>query len=74
MMKTLTESLKLIQEHIDLQMYGHAWDKCQEVIDAVNSQNSSPVWQGLDAKEIASIPINEYTVQTVEKILKEKNT
>jgi hypothetical protein len=40
MMKTLIESLKLIQEHIDLQMYGHAWDECQEVIDAVNSQNS----------------------------------
>jgi hypothetical protein len=46
----------------------------QKFDDAVNTQNSSPVWQGLDAKEIASIPLNEYTVQTVEKMLKEKNT
>jgi hypothetical protein len=38
MMKTLTESLKLIQEHIDLQMYGHAWDECQQVIEAVDAQ------------------------------------
>lgn len=30
-------------------------------------------WQGLTAKEIASITLNEYTVQTVERILKEKN-
>ena len=33
----------------------------------------APSWQGLTAKEIASIPLNEYTVQTVERILKEKN-
>ena len=31
-------------------------------------------WQGLTADEIASIPLDEHTVQTVEKILKEKNT
>lgn len=31
-------------------------------------------WQGLSAKEIASIPLDEHTVQTVEKILKRKNT
>jgi hypothetical protein len=31
-------------------------------------------WQGLTAKEIASIPLDEHTVQTVEKILKRKNT
>ena len=30
-------------------------------------------WQGLTAQEIASIPLNEYTVQTVERMLKEKN-
>jgi hypothetical protein len=36
--------------------------------------NPAPSWQGLTAKEIASIPLNEYTVQTVERILKEKNT
>lgn len=35
---------------------------------------SAPSWQGLTAKEIASIPLNEYTVQTVERMLKEKNT
>jgi flagellar biosynthesis/type III secretory pathway protein FliH len=29
------ETLKTIQEHIDLQMYGHAWDKCQELIEAL---------------------------------------
>lgn len=34
----------------------------------------APSWQGLTAKEIASIPLNEYTVQTVERMLKEKNT
>ena len=33
----------------------------------------APLWQGLTAKEIALIPLNEYTVQTVERILKEKN-
>lgn len=31
-------------------------------------------WVGLTAKQIASIPINEYTVQTAEKLLKENNT
>ena len=33
----------------------------------------APSWQGLTAQEIASIPLNEYTVQTVERMLKEKN-
>jgi hypothetical protein len=31
-------------------------------------------WQGLTAKEIASIPLDEYALQKAEKILKEKNT
>ena len=30
-------------------------------------------WVGLTAEEIASIPLNEYVLQTVEKLLKEKN-
>jgi hypothetical protein len=30
-------------------------------------------WQGLTAKEIASIPLDEYALQTAEKLLKEKN-
>ena len=30
-------------------------------------------WQGLTAKEITSIPLDEYALQKVEKILKEKN-
>ena len=37
-------------------------------------EHPAPSWQGLTAKEIASIPLNEYTVQTVERMLKEKNT
>ena len=28
------DDLKLIQEHIDMQQYNHAWDKCQELIEA----------------------------------------
>lgn len=49
------------------------------VIDAykdgyIAGKNTAPSWQGLTAKEIASIPLNEYTVQTVERMLKEKNT
>ena len=31
-------------------------------------------WVGLTAEEIASIPLNEYTLQTAERLLKEKNT
>ena len=31
-------------------------------------------WVGLTAEEIASIPLNEYTLQKAEKLLKEKNT
>jgi hypothetical protein len=31
-------------------------------------------WVGLTAKQIASIPLNEYTVQTAERLLKENNT
>ncbi len=30
-------------------------------------------WQGLNAKEIASIPNDEYRLQKVERILKERN-
>ena len=30
-------------------------------------------WVGLTAEEIASIPLNEYVLQTAEKLLKEKN-
>jgi hypothetical protein len=31
-------------------------------------------WVGLTAYEIASIPLDEHALQTVEKLLKEKNT
>jgi len=31
-------------------------------------------WKGLTANEIASIPLDEHTVQTVEKMVKDKNT
>ena len=31
-------------------------------------------WVGLTAEEIASIPLNEHTLQTAERLLKEKNT
>ena len=31
-------------------------------------------WKGLTAKEIATIPNDEFTLQTVERILKERNT
>jgi hypothetical protein len=31
-------------------------------------------WVGLTAKQIASIPLNEYTLQTAERLLKENNT
>ena len=30
-------------------------------------------WQGLTAEEIASIPLNEHTVQSVENLLRSKN-
>ena len=30
-------------------------------------------WNGLTAEEIASIPLNEHTVQAVENLLREKN-
>jgi HAMP domain-containing protein len=37
--------------------------------------NNEPVaWQGLTAEEIATIPNDEFRLQKVEKILKERNT
>jgi hypothetical protein len=36
--------------------------------------NNEPVaWQGLTAEEIATIPNDEFRLQTVERILKERN-
>jgi hypothetical protein len=69
--RTKEEAVKAVAKQ---QAYVRIVRAVQKFDDAVNTQNSSPVWQGLDAKEIASIPLNEYTVQTVEKMLKEKNT
>ena len=37
------------------------------------SSSRASAWQGLTAKEITSIPLDEYALQKVEKILKEKN-
>jgi hypothetical protein len=37
--------------------------------------NNEPVaWQGLTAEEIATIPNDEFRLQKVERILKERNT
>lgn len=32
------EALRMIQEHIDMQQYDHAWDRCQQLIEALESQ------------------------------------
>ena len=49
------------------------WYECNKGVGLPLYTHPAPSWQGLTAKEIASIPLNEYTVQTVERILKEKN-
>jgi len=48
-------------------------DKMEFGHEAVPLYTHPHQWQGLTAEEIASIPLDEHTVQTVEKILKEKN-
>ena len=45
------------------------------LVQWVKEQTAPPQreWVGLTAEEIASIPLNEYTLQTAERLLKEKN-
>ena len=35
------EALKMIQEHIDMQQYDHAWDRCQQLIEALATNEKS---------------------------------
>ena len=48
-----TEALKLIQEHIDMQQYQHAWDKCQELIE-------QPAQEPYDLVAILNDPMQAY--------------
>ena len=54
---------------------GHAtWaqaTRCQDTDIALYTHPKE--WQGLTAEEIASIPLNEHTVQAVENLLRSKN-
>ena len=46
-----------------------ALESIKEGLDALPKRE----WVGLTAEEIASIPLNEYTLQTAERLLKGKN-
>ena len=43
------------------------------LIGIVNDMTKPKEWNGLTAEEIASIPLNEHTVQAVENLLRSKN-
>ena len=65
----LTELMtKLMTDSYD-QGVKDALESVKEVLDALPKRE----WVGLTDEEIASIPLNEYTLQTAERLLKEKN-
>jgi hypothetical protein len=69
---TKDEALKLALEalesdHPDIQL------RAQITLRAVLAQPVQHEWVGLTAEQIASIPLNEHTLQTAEKLLKDNN-
>ena len=82
---TKDEALKLALEALETELCidwtnvnesEAAAEKMHEAIAAIKEALAEPVqheWVGLTAEQIASIPLNEHTLQTAERLLKDNN-
>ena len=68
------EPVACVQDLDEVKRKHLVYEKGMDWKDPLYTAPTPREWVGLTAEEIASIPLNEHTLQTAERLLKEKNT